>query len=473
MMKWIGLLLCWCWASVSLLALEAQMAYASFKAGEQSYIEIYTRIEGASLSFQEKDSLRQASVEVTLFFRQNDQIVLADKFNLISPNESIVPDLVDVKRYGLKNGKYVLELQLQDNNREAGVARFLEDVRIDFGQQPIELADLQLLAAVSPAKDKNHPFAKQQYLLEPLAASFYPTHADKILFYSELYAPDRTDLLQLKYYLKETQAFTDRELKLAYQKRKAKAVRPLLLALDISDVPSGKYELVLEVTDSNQVVQARKAIAFERQLEQAIPIADIYFDDTLSAEQLRYSLRALSPILPQNQADSLNRVLKSDNLDAKREFLVNYWRTKSPRFPDVSYEKYMEVVRAVDKTFESGFRFGFETDRGHFYLKYGRPDDIINVQDEPSAPPYEIWSYYQFPATNQNNVRFLFYNPSLAAGDYMLLHSTAIGEINNPQWEIQLYKKNAPTEIEGDDYFSATKMKPNFGRRARKLMEDF
>ena len=473
MMKWIGLLLCWCWTSVSLLALDAQIAFASFKNGEQAYIEIYTRIEGASLAFLEIDSLRQASVEVTLFFRQNNQIMLADKFNLLSPNAQVIPDLVDVKRYGLQNGEYDLEVQLIDNNGKEKIVQFSQKINIDFGQKPVELSDLQLLAAVSAAKDKNHPFAKQQYLLEPLVTPFYPSGTDKILFYTELYAPDRDDLLQLKYYLRETQTFTDRELKLAYQKRKAKAVRPLLLALDISDVPSGKYELVLEISDSNQVIQAQKTIAFERRFDQSIPVADIHFDDTLSAEQLRYSLRALSPILPQTQADTLNRVLKLEDLEAKRQFLVDYWRTKSPRFPDVSYEKYMEVVRAVDKTFETGFRFGFETDRGHFYLKYGRPDDIINVQDEPSAPPYEIWSYYQFPATKQNNVRFLFYNPSLAAGDYVLLHSTAIGEINNPQWEVVLYKRNAPNEIEGEDYFSATKMKPNFGRRARKLMEDF
>jgi GWxTD domain-containing protein len=462
MMRAFGLFICLFLYGQLSFAIDAKIAHASFQQENEPYIELYTHITGSSLQFDEtSDSLRQASVAVTVLIRQLDQIVLADKFNLLSPIAAEVPDLLDLKRYALQNGDYTATIFFRDNHAPADSTQVTTAFTIDYDQTAIELSDLELLTSVAPLSKTAHPFNKQQYQLEPLVDAYYPGYTDKLLFYAELYAPEQSGLLQLKYFLRKAQNYTDRELKIAYQKRKAKPLRPLLLALDIKDVPTGEYELVLEVRDSNHVLQATKMTRIQREFELAIPIEYIHFDDTLSAADLRYSLRAIFPIIPNDQVDTLNRVLKQEDLEKKRQFLVDFWRGKSPRYPDYSYFKYMEVAQAVDKLFKSGFRFGFETDRGYCYLRYGQPDDIINVKDEPSAPPYEIWSYYQFPPTNQNDVKFLFYNPNLAAGDYVLLHSTAIGERNNPNWEIDLYKRNAPN---GPSMF---------GRRARELMNDF
>jgi hypothetical protein len=30
-------------------------------------------------------------------------------------------------------------------------------------------------------------------------------------------------------------------------------------------------------------------------------------------------------------------------------------------------------------------------------MKYGKPDEVITEESEPSAPPYEIWFYTTFP----------------------------------------------------------------------------
>ncbi|MCK6692904.1 MAG: GWxTD domain-containing protein [Thermoanaerobaculia bacterium] len=143
-----------------------------------------------------------------------------------------------------------------------------------------------------------------------------------------------------------------------------------------------------------------------------------------------------------------------------------------PNNPEMAYLKYMEVAGAADKQFFSGFRRGFETDRGRIFMRYGRPDDLVHVEDDPSAPPYEVWVYYNFPKTRQKNVKFLFYNPSLAGEDFILLHSNARGEINNPRWERDLYKRAAGEEYDGN-YHDATTMKRNLGRNARAFFEDF
>ena len=73
--------------------------------------------------------------------------------------------------------------------------------------------------------------------------------------------------------------------------------------------------------------------------------------------------------------------------------------------------------------------------------------------------------------TKQVNVRFLFYAPGLGT-DFRILHSTARGEISNPQWQLELYKQ-APNEIEGDNYIDATEMQDNWNRHASRYFNEY
>jgi hypothetical protein len=75
--------------------------------------------------------------------------------------------------------------------------------------------------------------------------------------------------------------------------------------------------------------------------------------------------------------------------------------------------------------------------------------------------------------TNQRNVKFLFYNPTLAGDDFVTLHSTARGEISNPRWERDLYARNAGEQYDGDNYQDATQMQRNVNRNARVYFEDY
>jgi GWxTD domain-containing protein len=145
-------------------------------------------------------------------------------------------------------------------------------------------------------------------------------------------------------------------------------------------------------------------------------------------------------VISSAEVDIMNSILQKGSFKSKQFFLHKYWTNQGGKYAEKAFEAYMKVARVVDENYRSGFAYGFETDRGHIFLKYGKPDDVIPVEDEPSAPPYEIWFYTVFPATHQNDVRFLFYNPSLTRNGFELLHSTAIGEIRNEKWEIELYR---------------------------------
>ncbi len=76
--------------------------------------------------------------------------------------------------------------------------------------------------------------------------------------------------------------------------------------------------------------------------------------------------------------------------------------------PVLHFMSYMKVARTVDETFSQVLGMVLKLTEAMIFLKYGNPNDVITVEDEPSAPPYEIWFYNTFPATHQTNVRFLF-----------------------------------------------------------------
>ncbi|MBK7096695.1 MAG: GWxTD domain-containing protein [Saprospiraceae bacterium] len=137
----------------------------------------------------------------------------------------------------------------------------------------------------------------------------------------------------------------------------------------------------------------------------------------------------------------------------------------------------MKYAYAVDKTYRSQVGYGFETDRGYIYLKYGMPTDLVTRESEPTAPPYEIWFYDHIDQGKQKNVRFIFYIPSLAHNDYELLHSTCIGEKNNPKWFYDLYSKRNDSSIVNmqpaqiQEFYNS--LRNSFDNNAVKIWEEF
>ena len=81
---------------------------------------------------------------------------------------------------------------------------------------------------------------------------------------------------------------------------------------------------------------------------------------------------------------------------------------------------------------------GYRTDRGRVYLQYGPPNIMAVEKNNPATYPHEIWEYYKLP-DGETNVKFVFYSTAIETNNFVLLHSTATGEIHNPQWQSALY----------------------------------
>lgn len=130
-------------------------------------------------------------------------------------------------------------------------------------------------------------------------------------------------------------------------------------------------------------------------------------------------LREVEPILP---ADDLRawKILDSD--DEREQFIIEWWRKRDPD-PDTEENEYREAyyerLAYVNEHFSSGIP-GYKSDRGKFYLKYGKPDEIESHPaggsyqrtsyeggGSTSVYPFERWWYRHIPGRNDLEVEFV------------------------------------------------------------------
>lgn len=488
MKKSIVLFLSFLFLATATRALDANISFATFRSPSGGYVELYVHVLGPSAEFVPlTDSTVQASLEVVVLFKKEGEILKFDKYNLNSPAFPQANDFIDLKRYPLENGKYEIEVSIEDLNRAGNAKKYNQSLEVDFAEGRIGQSDIQLLSSLKKASPEmaGSPMVKSGYYLESLPSHFYDRGCERLIFYNELYDTDQhlTDDFMVSYFLEKV--LGDKKstpLKLMHKRRSPAPVVPLLLQIDILDLESGNYHLVVEVRSREGELLSQKSAYLQRSnpylnsSREDIAagennLANEFVAD-LDVDELEYSLRAISMQVSPQDGQLLNDIIRDQNLDAMRLYLFSFWAQENPTHPKEEYEQYMEVARAIDSKFDNGFRHGFETDRGYVFMKYGAPNDYANVETDPNAPPYEIWFYNQFPQTGQNNVKFVFYNPALTTNGFVMLHSNARGEVSNPRWEVELYRDTNQDPVNGS-FIDGTRMGDGEGRYARRIYDSF
>jgi GWxTD domain-containing protein len=457
-------------------AMRASVDVYQFQTDNKSFVEIFFYILGSSVESGEEFP---PSVQITYMIMRDSVVAAGDKYNLVGASNSDVSDFMDLHRHFLSEGTYSLVVDIMDNNNPADIVHLKRNITIRKVELKASLSDLQLLSIASPADDQIDKWTKNNIRYIPLPFGYCSQSYEQLDVYSELYHTEQS--LTDDFYVKYTVAPVSNpeiELLTSHKRLSPGLVIPLLQRIDISGLSSGRYILKLGAYTQSHELICENIVIFSRSNPDIdadlLKNFDKYFAYSftlnMDADSLEYALKALAPKISPIKMDALNYLIRQGELDEKRRFIHRYWVESNPSDPEAAYQSYMQVAAVVDQMFHSGLGYGFETDRGNIFMKYGAPNDVISVENEPSAPPYEIWIYYNFPLTAQFNVKFLFYSPELA-NTYDLLHSTCENEIYNAAWEQILYK-NALTETRSGDLIDARPVAPNFNRRAKEYFTD-
>ncbi len=441
----------------------------------QPYVEVHLRIFGDQLAYRKTQRGMVAKTNVSMDILSGDSLVNHIKYNLLSPSLKSPKDIIDVKRFALHPGKYLLTVSLHfANKKNGGELKMEKEIDIPTFKDAGGCSDLILLSAISKTEDEHNPIAKNGLLIEPLIFGVVPANRRSLTGYMEIY-PQDFHAKTLKYSVVKNK----KTIHTKSHRLKNRPVIPQLMTISIEELKAGYYLFLVELMDDQSKVIGSRSARFYK----AAPAKDAQwwleatdgFDlgvfKDVQSDALDYALKSLYPIIDQEKRGLLKIVIESGNDEKKIAFLNDFWSHKYPDSPLANYEKYMEIVRKIDKKFNSNVGYGFETDRGYIFLKYGNPNKVLTIDTEVDAPPYEIWYYHYLPDTRQTDVRFLFYNPSLAHNDFHLLHSTCLGEVSNPAWEVELYRDAANSQ-QGNT-IDATSVKKGWNRKARQYFEDY
>ncbi len=472
------------WFPFQLSALDAHLSLYTFNSPDGAFTELCLYINAGELERKMVDSINgQSVVEYTLVISDHatELVVYADRFRLSGPVGEEPENFYDIRRIPVENGDYRVDLTLIDALNPENELNRTTDFSVSFQPEVLEFSTIQLLFSASPDDDFQSRFVKNGFRMEIAPLNYFPPGVDRMYFYNEIYGLQTAFPGEEHYALGiELKRRGSNEVMMStFSRRSVGEVDPVLRSVDISELGSGEYLLTINAVNREQEIIGSTTTLFYRHnpildeelVEEQLVTFDNSFVQDLDTEELVYSLKAIAPLISPQDVTRLNNILRNKKDNQMRYFLFETWCNVDPYEPQNSYEQFMEVARAVDKMYYSGFGRGFETDRGRIFLRYGRPDDIENVQTETDAPPYEVWTYSRLPGTGQTEVKFVFYNPSLAGNMYELLHTNARGELNNPNWIRDLYQ-NAPNIHEGPNYHQVDGIQDGFNRRAIDVFTD-
>jgi len=205
--------------------------------------------------------------------------------------------------------------------------------------------------------------------------------------------------------------------------------------MNVTSLPSGRYIYQLSVMEDTvrSVARARKVFfAYNPHIKQttvsgatlkASELAGLSFDE-LGAE-----FDAATYLASSDDNDAFDKLTTAE---ARRQFMGQFWseveRGKGGREPMRRLD-YMSRVKTSIEKFRIHGRPGWKTDRGRVFLVYGEPDEIERIASDEESKPHEIWYYYRL----DNGVHFVFIDRT-GFGDYVLVHSTKRGELQDDTW---------------------------------------
>lgn len=356
-------------AMAMLLPTRAQMqaifGYSTFYLPEQDrpYVETYLQFDAWTMQFVEQSNgVYKATVEVTIVARQQDSVCFVKKYDLGSPTVASLDELdfsfIDVQRFSLSNGIYTLELSLRDKGGEAPAATVSEKVVINYDRSHPMLSSLQPMAEVTPTVQQNI-LSRGGYDMEPYISDFYPEQVEQMNFYYEVYNIDQEigskPFLAMAYIEQQETGQRFDGMQQIGRKNSARMV-PVYGSIDIKELPSGNYNLVVELRNRDNQTMLYKKVAFYRSNpgvkgqglnDFASTFAGKYTDE----DQLNMYLDALWVAASDMERNVIRDIIRRPGLEEKQAFLYRFWSVRNAMAPEAEWLKYKERVDYVQANF--------------------------------------------------------------------------------------------------------------------------
>ncbi len=425
------------------------------------YIETYFSLDPQSVILkQNAEGMYQGGVEILLLFKQDSIIKGYDKLQLMgtamSDTNERYPFSVQQSRIKLAPGAYTMQVEIIDMYAPDDSIVFKHDFDVVLNREEADISNIMLLDSYKASTEES-VVSKWGYELVPIVpvgTYFIPEQFSTLPFYCEVINTDKelgeNEPFLIKYYLVDNLRNQVMNRYAGFQRASGSVVNPVLSTFNVSNLPSGYYNLNVEVISKDNELLQKQEVSFYRSNPEAdqkeYNLADVQLDNSFVAalnniDTMTYYVDCLFPISTEAERRVAQNVMEAKDVDRMQRFFLAFWNKRNPATPEEEWRNYFYHVKIANKQFGSTSYPGYRTDMGRVYLQYGLPSTIERSEHDPSNYPWQMWQYDALESAStprQNNQIFVFVDQTLAGRNYTLIHSTAINEVKDRKWQYAL-----------------------------------
>jgi GWxTD domain-containing protein len=430
--------------------IEFEFDYARYNYdSSSSNIELYYSIGQKNLTRVEEngDTIIKAILSVKITDKETQKNFVNKKYGVntkIDTQDSVKnkENMIGVISYLLPVGKYYFELTVRDGVDTTLYKYLNEEVEIfSYVTEAMTLSDIEFASRIIPqSPNTSSIFYKNTLEVIPNPLNVYGMNMPMLFYYAELYNLS-TDTSKSDVYL-NSQVLNSYGIKVFEKSKSISRSNNSIVDVGVvntSKYPNGSYTLFLNLiyADQNFGVSSQKKFF----------VVNPHIKDTLMAHKGNMSVTTSEfAVMSVEDCDNLFNGIKYiaaskeisqyenlSTLDAKREFLFNFFGARDPN-PGSSVnefkEEFLKRIETVESRYKTFTRKGVRTDRGRVYLTLGEPDEIELHPNDYNSKPYEVWYFNSV----EGGIYFIFGDIS-GYSDYELLHSTKRGELRDENWQ--------------------------------------
>ena len=336
--------------------------------GETPFVENAMAFDCKTAVYQQFEPGKfRATVEISTIIKHEGAVAAYSKIALNSPVVSDTAALdgafIDQQRFSLPNGEYEMEISVKDVNNPKGLAATEKStVVIDFPKNMPAVSDILLYDSYAKAA-KPSACTKSGLDFVPRIIGFYGAKDTKLNFYTELYNSNSlyTEGKYLVSYFIESCESTSKMSGFSFSKRYDVAeANVLMTSIDISELPTGNYYLVVEMRDRSNTLVASNSARFQKSNPGVgYDIADlnsVYIGNTFASaitniDTLSQYIKYLDPVCSEAERNYIPTMLREGNLKTMQQFLYNFWSERTPMNPAEGWNDYLAAVKSVNASY--------------------------------------------------------------------------------------------------------------------------
>ncbi len=461
-MKRLYLLLLWLCSAIPLNAQMINLAestdFATFKADSgKVIIEFFIAFQKAKLPYRVQEETARVELDLSLTAKEKSGLEKTETVKLISSEKASTREeglLIARLPMVLPPGIYDFSLSAtpSDHSEPIGQGDFKRVRLKPFESDSLRVSDIELAFNIVKSDNIKSPFYKNGLEVIPNPTAIYGNTAPSVSIYLEIYNLVRnlrlnTDSLYTRTYLSRNDIVLEETERRKVRRRTADAIM-YVEQTPIDSLLSGKYEYHFELSDSSfkPIIRRSKSIFIYNPNIKPEMVVERNMD-ALSLEFAGVTEELLDEMRQQVEyiitTDEREAYKAAKTLEQKRNFFERFWATRGGTS---ARRAYMNKIEEANRRFSQGSTPGYKMDKGRVFIKYGEPQNIERENSSSNQKPYEIWQYENLPT--QGSVIFIFAD-RMGFGRYELIHSTAIGEVHNQNWQQVVNQNNNRANRDG------------------------